>query len=183
MRYHVINSKSYPCHTATVEDCRFTDHCDSIEFPSKSQFQRPFPAGDALSDHVSEGDFILYDGQIICVTDFDYERALLSYVVKGVSESGDDVEVFIHDDDWYHSSKIMLVGDAYNVMDFTVPVRAGLLNYDDVFTVGSSVNDKALTVVSVSRDDDDNSVLIYTDGDVLHFDFDDIVYVRDESRR
>lgn len=64
----------------------------------------PGHTGAALSDFVSNGDSIEYNGETYEINDFEYNRALLSYELET-----DKGTIYIHDDDWYHDSKIKLV--------------------------------------------------------------------------
>ena len=64
----------------------------------------PGRTGAALSDFVSNGDSIEYNGETYEINDFEYNRALLSYELET-----DKGTIYIHDDDWYHDSKIKLV--------------------------------------------------------------------------
>lgn len=64
----------------------------------------PGYTGAALSDFLSNGDSIDYNGERYEISDFEYNRALLSYELET-----DKGTIYIHDNDWYHNSKINII--------------------------------------------------------------------------
>lgn len=104
--------------------------------PEVEDFTRKFPGHVALSNYVNEGDYIVYRDEVIKVKSFQYERALLSYIVEGA----DGQETFIPDDDWYHDSKIYLLPrkEEYDVEDFDKEAYASNLKVGQPFTTEDS---------------------------------------------
>lgn len=78
-----------------------------VKNSSNADLLNQFPPGHTgaqLSDYVSNGDSIEYNGETYEINDFEYNRALLSYELET-----DKGTIYIHDDDWYHDSKIKIV--------------------------------------------------------------------------
>lgn len=102
------NNENCPVEKGEVKPEFSCEHCDSDEEDrlDPEEFQKDFPVGEPLSDHVKEGDSILYKDEVIIVENFTYNRAILAYEIEDID--GNITE--IPDDDWYENSRIKLYG-------------------------------------------------------------------------
>lgn len=178
--------------TASIQDCRYgatAQHYSTIQEAyeaseqmlqeeygnftnlakkthDKEDFSQRIPAGASLSVYIDENDPILYNDKIYTVKGFHYERGLLSYIVDTEEEG----KIQVHDDDWYHSSKISVLKDKkknaqftstyYTPDEFNTPVEEGTnlaqLDYDLERGMTIKLNNDLLTIqdVYISSNDD-----------------------------